>query len=226
MKPWLQGSTKPKQSTSKSLWTSHMAAVQQHKKATGGYLVPNHQHPRCESEPKSKLQRQTAATPSATPITASCGQLKHASKPAPAYSTHGRHHHQQDCNCSQFILCLPKTAIPPASNFRGNNTSSGTHHSKKHIQHIHETKRQHPPDKPKAAITAQSNQPHIHQPRSNFPKPQQGTDSAHSQSSHPTQIAAPTQESFRTRPGPTYGYDSQQSQSSKCNSDRTASEST
>ncbi|GMH24187.1 hypothetical protein Nepgr_026030 [Nepenthes gracilis] len=52
------------------------------------------------------------------------GKLKHASKPAPAHSSHGKsaHHQQQGCNYIQFILILPKSAIHPALNrgyFRG-----------------------------------------------------------------------------------------------------------
>ncbi|GMH19823.1 hypothetical protein Nepgr_021664 [Nepenthes gracilis] len=57
-------------------------------------------------------------------------------------------------------------------------------------------------------------------------KPQQGTKSVQHQSSHPTQIAATTQQIFRTRPGPTFSNESQQSQASKCNPDRTVPEST
>ncbi|GMH28213.1 hypothetical protein Nepgr_030056 [Nepenthes gracilis] len=42
--------------------------------------------------------------------------MRHVSKAGPACSSHGRsaRHHQQGCNCSQFILSLPKSA-----NYRG-----------------------------------------------------------------------------------------------------------
>ncbi|GMH18584.1 hypothetical protein Nepgr_020425 [Nepenthes gracilis] len=63
-------------------------------------------------------------------------------------------------------------------------------------------------------------------PRSNHPQAPTGNQISAESDIHPTQIAATTKYVFRTRPGPTISSESHQTQASKCNTDRTAPEST
>ncbi|GMH25877.1 hypothetical protein Nepgr_027720 [Nepenthes gracilis] len=69
------------------------------------------------------------------------GKLKHASKPKIAYSSHGKslHHHQQGCNCSQFILSFPKSAIHRASYFGGSKIGEPSTRTSAHQSHLWKT---------------------------------------------------------------------------------------
>ncbi|GMH04725.1 hypothetical protein Nepgr_006565 [Nepenthes gracilis] len=141
-------------------------AAQKHPKLQGSNFISQaaqntittkRQQPSSSTVPQ---RRGSFYTQSATDSLTSYVQTEACEQTSP-YSSHGKsaHPHQQGCNCSQFIISLPKSAIHPAFYYRGSTIGIAT--SFKQAAHLSQLVQFWFSTKPMHQGTGRD-QPHIH----------------------------------------------------------------